>query len=108
MTREEVELADLVVSAEATHRSFVLDGDPSAFRKVLTLGQLAQAVQAADAGLGRGELLEQIGERRGSAEGTLDIGDPFGRGSAKAEACAQQIDSYLRVVIPALVAAERN
>uniref|UniRef100_UPI00286A9FFA arsenate reductase/protein-tyrosine-phosphatase family protein n=1 Tax=Nocardioides sp. TaxID=35761 RepID=UPI00286A9FFA len=105
LTKELVDDADLVLTAEATHRTFILDDHPRAFRKVFTLGQFAEA--AGDHDLTGRELLAAIGERRGSAERRLDVSDPYGRGQEAAEACGQHIESLLRVVVPALTASER-
>ena len=44
LTRELVEEADLVLTAEAAHRAFILEDHPAAFRKVFTLGQFAESV----------------------------------------------------------------
>ena len=105
LTRAMVEEADLVVTAEATHRTYVLDEVPAAFRKTFTLGQLAEAVQRLDAeaaGLDRDALLRLLGERRGTAAPALDVVDPYGRGAEAAEACATVIDAHLDVVVPRL------
>ncbi|MDO9454936.1 adenylyl-sulfate kinase [Nocardioides sp.] len=106
LTRAMVEDADLVVTAEASHRGFVLDETPGAFRKVFTLGQLAEAVQRLPEGLDRADLLRSLGERRGTAAHALDVVDPYGRGSEAAEACATHIDTLLGAVVPRLAAAE--
>jgi sulfate adenylyltransferase len=104
LTRAMVDEADLVVTAEASHRQFVLDELPGAFRKVFTLGQLAEAVVRLPDGLDRDELLRQLGDRRGTASPALDVADPFGRGTEAADACATVIDGHLAVVVPRLVA----
>ena len=54
LTTALLEEADLVVTMEAAHRTFVLDDHPGMFRKVFTLGQLARALEQAPAGLGPG------------------------------------------------------
>ncbi|SFJ04407.1 adenylyl-sulfate kinase [Nocardioides psychrotolerans] len=105
VTTELLEEADVVLTAEATHRTFILDDHPRQFRKVFTLGQFAEA--ASNVELTGRELLAAVGERRGTAEKRLDVGDPYGRGPEAAEACGQHIDSLLRVVVPALTASER-
>ncbi len=100
-----IEQSDLVLTAEATHRTFILQDHPAAFRKVFTLGQFADAVAGSD--LVGAELLAAVGERRGNAETSLDVHDPYGRGPEAAEACATQIDDLLRVVVPALTGSTR-
>ncbi|MEO9324215.1 adenylyl-sulfate kinase [Nocardioides sp. C4-1] len=102
LTRELLDDADLVVTAEATHRQFVLDDHPEAFRKVFTLGQLAEAVRQAPGDLDRDALLQSIGERRGPASTELDVPDPYGRGDEAAESCATLVDAYLTTVVPRL------
>ena len=47
LTRQILEEADLVLTTEAAHRSFILDDHPQLFRKVYTLGQFAEAVAKA-------------------------------------------------------------
>jgi sulfate adenylyltransferase len=44
VTRADVEGADLVLAMEASHRRFLLDEFPAAFRRVFLLGQFAEAV----------------------------------------------------------------
>jgi len=102
LTREMVAEADLVVTAEASHRTFVLDDDPAAFRKVFTLGQLADALGQLEPGLDRAELLKSLGERRGTASPELDVSDPHRRGRTAAARCSEHIDSLLKVVVPTL------
>ncbi len=99
--------ADLVLTAEASHRTFILDDHPSSFRKVFTLGQFAEAVRTLSPELSGRSLLRAAGERRGEAASELDVRDPYGRGPEAAEACAEQIDQLLRVVVPALTGAGR-
>ena len=102
LTREMLDQADLVLTAEAAHRSFILDDHPGAFRKVFTLGQFAEAVSRAPQGLTRDELLQHVGETRGSADPALDVPDPYRRGPEAVAACVAQLDDLLRTVLPAL------
>ncbi len=102
LTRALVDGADLVVTAEAAHRTFVLDDQPGAFRKVFTLGQLAEALQQLPDDLDRPELLSTLGVRRGTAAPALDVTDPFGRGPEAVEASAGHLDALLRAVLPRL------
>ncbi len=107
LTRDLVADADLVVTAEASHRSFILEDDPGAFRKVFTLGQLAEAIGELDPALAGDDLLHALGERRGTAAADLDVADPYRRGRAAARRCADHIDTLLRVVVPVLARSER-
>lgn len=102
VTRALVADADLVLTAEERHRSFLLEEHPGAFRKVFTLGQLARGVeQLGDDVVDPRELVARIGAHRPSAAGT-DVADPYRRGPAAAEACADHVDRLVAVVGPAL------
>ena len=107
LTAALIEDADLVITAEAAHRNFILDDHAAAFRKVFTLGQVAEVVRNSPEGLTGPELVRALGERRGASEPRLDVRDPYGRGAKAAEAAAEQIDELLRVVVPALAGTER-
>lgn len=108
LTKELVEAADLILTAEQTHRQFVLDEVPGAFRKVFTLGQFAESIGRVDKSLHGSELLAAVGQRRAGATATHDVADPFNRGLPAAESAADQIDGLLRVVLPRLAPAERT
>jgi sulfate adenylyltransferase len=106
LTADLVGSGDVVLTAEAAHRRWILDDQPAAFRKVFTLGQFAAAVQHAEGATGL-ELLERAGARRRAADVALDVADPYRRGDAVAATCAEQIEDLLRVVVPALTGSER-
>ena len=97
-----LEEADLVLTAETAHRSFILDDHPGLFRKVFTVGQFAQAVARAPEGLGREALLAHIAAARGTADPALDVPDPYRRGPETAAECVAHLEELLRVVLPAL------
>nr|WP_246390510.1 adenylyl-sulfate kinase [Nocardioides soli] len=99
--------ADLVLTAESSHRQFILDDHPALFRKVFTLGQFAEVVRNGDADLAGRELIAYAAEHRGPADPELDVPDPYRRGPEAARTCAQQLDELLRVVVPALTGAGR-
>jgi sulfate adenylyltransferase len=105
LTAELLREADLVLTAEHTHRQFILDDHPADFRKVFTLGQFAEAVRTSD--LRGRDLVEYAGEHRGPADPSLDVPDPYRRGPEAAQACATQVQELLRVVVPALADARR-
>jgi sulfate adenylyltransferase len=107
LTTEMVDQADLVLTAEAAHRQFILDDSVGSFRKVFTLGQFAEAVRGSDAALRRHGLLAAVAERRGNPDPVLDIPDPYGRGPEAAEACASSIEDLLRVALPALTGSRK-
>ena len=105
LTTELLRDADLVLTAEHTHRQFILDDHPADFRKVFTLGQFAEVARASD--LHGRDLVTYAGEHRGPADPGLDVPDPYRRGPEVARACATQLQELLRVVVPALVDARR-
>ncbi len=102
LTRDLLDDADLVLTAEAAHRAFILDDDPAAFRKVFTLGQFAQALDAVDADLTGRDLVTAVAERRGAADVALDVRDPYRLGPDAAEEAASGIEALLRRIVPAL------
>jgi len=97
-----LEDADLVVTMEAAHRTFVLDDHPGMFRNVFTLGQLAKSVEQAPDGLDRDGLLAHLGTTRRNADPALDVPDPYRRGQEAASGCVARLDELLRTVLPAL------
>jgi sulfate adenylyltransferase len=102
LTAEMLEQADLVLTAEAAHRAFILDDHPGLFRKVFTLGQFAEAVGKAPRDMSREDLLKHVGDTRGSADPALDIPDPYRRGPEAVAACVAQLNELLGTVLPAL------
>ncbi|WP_232676588.1 adenylyl-sulfate kinase [Nocardioides sp. R-C-SC26] len=93
--------ADLVLTAESSHRSLILEEHPEAFRKVFTLGQFVEGVEANEE-LDRDTLLQRIVERRAPANLDTDVADPYGRGDEAARRAAATIDYLLRIAVPAL------
>lgn len=102
LTPELLESADLVLTAETAHRSFILDEHPGLFRKVFTVGQFAQAVSRAPEGLDREALLAHVASTRGNADPSLDVPDPYRRGPEAASGCVARLEELLSVVLPAL------
>ncbi len=102
LTRRMVEDADLVLTAEASHRSFILDDSPAAFRKVVTLGQAGRAIGSLPGDLSPAQVLGALAEHRGPADPALDVADPYGRDADVADRAAERIDALLGVVLPAL------
>ncbi|MDN5746882.1 MAG: adenylyl-sulfate kinase, partial [Nocardioidaceae bacterium] len=104
LTRELIEDADLVLTAEASHRAFVLEEVPRAFRKAFTLGQFAESMERTDPSLTGAELVAAVGHRRAGNVPDHDIRDPFRRGQSAARTSADQIDAWLQRVLPRLAA----
>jgi protein-tyrosine-phosphatase len=85
---------------EASHRRFLLDEFPASFRKVLTLGQFAEA--AADTS-SRGRLLvTELARQRPPVRSADDVADPYRRGREANARAAAQITALLEVALPAL------
>lgn len=104
LTDDLIEAADLILTAEASHRAFVLEEVPGAFRKVFTLGQFAESVERVDPALRGADLVQAVGHRRAGANDDHDIRDPYRRGKAAAEVSADQIDTLLQAVLHRLAA----
>ncbi|WP_017932990.1 adenylyl-sulfate kinase [Nocardioides sp. Iso805N] len=102
VTRELLEEADLVLTAEAAQRGYLLEDHPALFRKIFTLGQAAEAVSRLEPGLTPTEVVERLGSARGNADPALDVPDPYRRGPEAAAAAAEQIGRLLQTVLPAL------
>lgn len=96
--------ADLVLTAERSHRSHLLLDEPAAVRRVFTLAQFAHAVATDEAG--GHDLIARIGRRRPRPEPDHDIADPFRRGDVAAAACAERISTLLDLVVPRLAVAD--
>ncbi|WP_370290681.1 adenylyl-sulfate kinase [Nocardioides sp.] len=103
LTRELIEDADLVLTAEAEHRAYVLEEVPTAFRKAFTLGQFAASVSRVDDDVTGAALLRAVGHRRAGASPEHDVADPYRRGRAAAQEAGDQIDGLLQAVLPRLV-----
>ncbi|GAA1520046.1 hypothetical protein GCM10009788_24820 [Nocardioides humi] len=99
LTDDLIDAADLVLTAEATHRQFVLEEVPGAFRKAFTLGQFAESVARVAPDLRGAELVTAVGHRRAGTADHHDIRDPYRRGKAAAEVSADQIDALLQAVL---------
>jgi sulfate adenylyltransferase len=102
LSRQLVEDADVILTAEASHRAHILEEFPQAIRKVFTLGQFAAHVEQADGLRGR-DLIAAAGQRRTAADPALDVADPYRRGNAASETAAGTISTMLSVIVPALV-----
>jgi protein-tyrosine-phosphatase len=94
-----VAAADLVLTAETSHRQFILDERPELFRRVLTLGQAARIFEQAGAGLEGRTLAEVLRKEFVVPDPADDVSDPYGRGGEAAARAAEQIESHVRRVI---------
>lgn len=103
VSREAIEMADLVLTAEGVHVDRLVRDHPRAFRKIFSLGQWAATV--ADSDLTGRELIEWAGHYRVPASPGHDIADPYRRGPGPAQEAAERITALLRVALPPLTGA---
>lgn len=115
LVRDQVLQAELVLTAERSHRAQVLDLAPAALRRTFTLRQLARLVASSTdrtpvASLT--DLVERAGRARarGGAGGSDldDIEDPWGRPRELFEAMAQQLDEVVELLSSALSDSSRR
>ena len=106
LTMRMAEQADLVLTAEVTHRQFVLDERPEMFRRVYTLGQLARTLEEAgvdgSSAVRGADLLQELRSAYRPAEPVDDVTDPFRRGEEAAARAADRIDALVRRIVPVL------
>jgi protein-tyrosine-phosphatase len=95
LTPAMVDEADLVLTAEASHRAAILDEHPIATRKVLTVGQADRALDRIDEGVALADFPAALVAARGGATAGLDIVDPYRRGPEAARACALILDTMV-------------
>jgi sulfate adenylyltransferase len=102
VTGEMIDAADVVLTAEAAHRTRLLEERPAAFRKIFTLGQFVASAQAADPALHGRPLLEALASRRVPAAAEHDIADPYRRGPEAARRAAVTMEELLEVLVDKL------
>lgn len=94
--------ARLVLTAEARHRSVILDDLPATHARAFTLGQFAALVREAPDGVRGDGLVAWVASLRRPVDARLDIPDPYRRGPEAAARAAALIDEHLAVVLPLL------
>ena len=97
-----IDEADLVLTAEATHRAQLLEDRPAAFRKIFTLGQFVASALAADPALRGRDLIASLATRRVPASADHDIDDPYRRGPQEAARAAATMEAMLEVLVERL------
>jgi sulfate adenylyltransferase len=102
LTRPMIDAADVILTAEAAHRTFVLQERPAAMRKVFSLGQFAAAADEVDPALTGRELLVAVHRARSTADPAHDVADPFRRGPEAARDAAAQLAELVGVILPRL------
>ncbi len=95
--------ADLVLTMEEAHRSFVLDEYPGLVTRTFTIRQFAATLDDVPAGTAPADLVRTAYRMRGASPG--DVADPYGRGQEAARICADEIDDLLAAILPRLTAA---
>jgi sulfate adenylyltransferase len=101
-TGELIDAADVVLTAEAAHRTRLLEERPAAFRKIFTLGQFVASADAADPALHGRALLEALASRRVPASPDHDVADPYRRGPEAARRAGVTMERMLEVVVERL------
>lgn len=104
--------ADLVLTADAGHRSVVVRGEPAAFRRTFAMREFARlgaALPLLDGDPGPSALrarVREIAGQRGLVDaarpGADDIADPFGAGVEVARASVRAVSGAVDAVIRAL------
>ena len=95
LTRELVADAALILTMEAAHRGFLIEEFPAAIRRTFTLGQFAETIRTAPAGLPLDELVRWAYLNRVPSRRDSDIADPYGRGLAAAGKTAVELEGLL-------------
>jgi len=108
LTEEILAAADLVVTAERAHRQFVLDDHPTAFTRVLTLGQASRAATGLAPSSPTEAVVAELARRRGRAEPDDDVVDPYRRGAAAQEVAARRMGAMLDPLLAALGPTDRT
>ncbi|MCW2496671.1 hypothetical protein [Jatrophihabitans sp.] len=109
LTRELANAADLILTAESSHRSTLLQAEPTLFRRTFTLREFARlgaaqpplAPPITDSAL-RSRVVEVAAQRgwiEPAAPGLDEIGDPFGAGLEMARLVGGQISDAVDGVI---------
>lgn len=97
-----IDSADLILTAEAAHRKYIIEEFPGAFRKVFTIGQFVRDTAGRPE---RGwDLLAYAAEHRTAVDKSLDVADPYRKGSAAAATARDEIDRLVTSVVQRLSA----
>ena len=113
LTREIVHDADLILTAQSTHRTIVLNAEPALFRRTFTMREFARLGEDLGPIIGPpsdDELLRErvarVSAQRGWVQppeaGLDEIGDPFGAGLDVARTIGEQISTAVNGVVAAL------
>jgi protein-tyrosine phosphatase len=111
LTIEQIAAADLVLTAEVSHRAAVLLAEPLAFRRVFTLREFGRlgselAPQAPTTDQDLRARVDEVAGQRGVVDtvepGHDDIADPFGRSALAARTTGLQVSAAVDALIAVL------
>lgn len=102
LTSDLIEWADLVLTFEFAQRMRLLDTWPAALPKVFGLNQFTDSLGTLSPAQAGAQLVAQAFGAAQPDSMTWDIEDPFMRGVTAARECADQIDTALGHLVPAL------
>ncbi len=101
ISKDILEGADLILTAETTHRARILEEHPQLHRRVFTLGQFVATIAQIPDLTGRA-LLAEAGVRRTPPRPADDVADPYRRGRAAADKATGTITAMLDIIVPRL------
>lgn len=102
LTFDMVQDADLVLTAEVAHRTFVLDDRPAAFRKMFTFGQFERILDGLPDDVHGRRLLEAVRSALKPADPADDVPDPYRRGPGAAQDAAAHLERIVTRVVDRL------
>lgn len=103
LTGEIVNESDLILTAESSHRTFILDEWPAVYRRVFTFSQFAESIANLPPELTGIELVSEAYRRRRPVNNAGNIPDPYRRGPEASAATAEMIDRLLDRILPRLI-----
>lgn len=101
-----VDEADVILTAEVSHRAWILTDWPRAEPKTFTLAQFAKAMRRLRPGVAGSDAVAAAFARSFPVNSADDVPDPYRRGPEAARATAEMIDGQLEIIIPRLIATE--
>lgn len=93
--------ADLILTMQTHHRTWILDDDPGAVRRTFVLGQVARRVASLRPG---DDVLTHLAQNRRRASGGDEVRDPYRRGEVAMQQAAEQIAAHLDDLLDLLAA----
>ena len=102
LTMAMVGAADLVLTAETSHRQYILDERPELFRRVLTIGQAARMLEQVGGEVTGRPVLDALRRAFTVPDPADDVADPYRRGPEAAAAAANRLDGHVRRIVRAV------